>query len=251
MFRRAGQVLVAALLVATPTWAQMTPGAEPGDVLTVGQLVVEVGAGTSLDAQNGRSTAGMQPLVRVGVLPGVEVLAGSGGWTSACFGRCAWSPTTAFAGWRASLPTQTAGFTTAVSGLFYYPTRTDHTQPRLIESSFLLHVDRELSSAVLLTFNMEVARLHDEATAVIRHGEGVGVVWAREGRWVPLARFGRRAAVTAASMASPWFVEVGTGMRTATAIEYEFTLTRGLTSTEPGWGVSAAVAYSHDFRPRW
>ncbi|BCS31900.1 hypothetical protein TBR22_A11030 [Luteitalea sp. TBR-22] len=249
MFRQARSLLLctATLLVAVPAMAQMTPGAEPGDVLSLGQVMVEAGAGMTFDAEDGTSGAGAQPLIRFGIAPGIELLGGSGGWTSACFGRCAWSPTTAFAGWRALIPGQMAGFNTAVSGLFYYPTRTDHAQPRVIESSFMLHVDRAIGEALLLTFNAEIARLHDAETAVLRHGEGFGLVWDRGGRWLPLVRFGHRAA--AVEGPEPWYLEMGTGLRMGGAFEYEFAVTRGLNAAEPGWGVAAAVAISHDFRP--
>jgi hypothetical protein len=249
MFRDVRPIVLCAIVLwlSAPASGQMTPGAEPGDVLSLGQVMVEVGAGMTLDAEDGRSGAGAQPLVRFGIAPGIELLAGSGGWTSACFGRCAWSPTTAFAGWRALIPKQMAGFNTAVSGLFYYPTRTDHSQPRVIESSFMLHVDRALGDALLVTLNAEVARLHDAETAVLRHGEGVGMVWDRGGRWMPLVRFGRRAA--AVDGPSPWYVEFGTGLRPGGAFEYKFAVTRGLNAAEPGWGIAAALALSHDFRP--
>lgn len=260
MLRRV--VLAAVVLVgapcalAQPASEAPEPGADmptdrpgfnaPASVVGAGVVQIELGWSTVRGRDGTYGSAGPQPLLRIGATRTLEFEFTSAGLAAACVVKCDWHGTDVAAGARYLLPATPLDLSIAVTGLLSVPTgslafTSDHLDPLGI-----LHVDRAFGP-LGVSYNYIVTRIHDEdgSVASVRHGHGLNI-GTSVGRWAPYVNFGWRPVHIDGQ--APVLGELGVAYRLARDVQVDVAVTRGLTSAEPLWGLSAGLVLRH--RPR-
>lgn len=210
----------------------------PALVQDPGVFQIEMGWSMSRARDGSTASSGLQPLLRYGLVPRVEVQVASAGLLAGCAVTCAWRRADVAVGARVILPTERLGVNVGVTGLVSLPTGHARVTSNHIDPTVVVHVDRALTARLGLGYNVITTRTRDDEGAALGVGHGLSLGYSL-GRFAPFTILARRAVPV--DQAGPWLVQVGTAVRLGGDVQVDVSVDRGLTGVEPAWGVSAGV----------
>jgi hypothetical protein len=218
----------------------------PASVVGAGVVQIEMGWSTVRGRDGVYGSAGPQPLLRIGATRNLELQVTSAGLAAECVAACDWHGADVAGGARYLLPVTPLGLSLAVTGLLSVPTGSVAVSSEHLDPLGIVHVDRAFGP-IGISYNYLVTRIHDEEgdVAAVRHGHGLNI-GTSVGRWAPYVNFGWRPLHVDGR--TPILGELGIAYRVARDVQVDVAATRGLTSAEAVWSLSAGVVLRH--RPR-